>query len=72
MPRHLRFCSEVFIKLQQIRINVYSSILTWTKVDIKRLKAVDTNVVKEYTTLGSGVKEIIRSDNIIDRIKNAT
>jgi hypothetical protein len=71
-PGHVRLCSEVFIKLQQTRINVYSTILTWTKVDIKILKAADTNVVKEYTTRGSGVKEIVRNDNIRDRIKNAT
>jgi hypothetical protein len=63
MPKtgHVRLCSEVFIKLQQIRINVYSTILTSRKVYIKILKAADTNVVKEYTTRGSDVKEIVRS-----------
>jgi len=46
-PGHVWLFSEVFIKLQQFRIKVYSTIMTWTKVDIKRLKAADTNFVKE-------------------------
>jgi len=42
--------------------------MTWTKVDIKRLKAADTNFVKENKTRDWGVKERVRSDNTKDRI----
>jgi len=56
------------IKLHQFRINVYSTILTWTKADIKRLKAADTNFVKEYKPRGWGVKVIVRNDSIRDTI----
>jgi hypothetical protein len=37
-------------------------------VDIKRIKAADPNFVKKYKTRGRGVKVIVMSDNIKDRI----
>jgi hypothetical protein len=43
--------------------------MTWTKVDIKRLKAADTNFVKENKTRDWGVKERVRSDNTRQNLK---